>query len=102
VGPREPEHGAAQDPQKYFESKQTGAIADNQGPTSTDPLEALECFHERLAAFKKNGLPESRITPDVAVKVITYPRQVNVVSFSSRISLALNLTVQNPLALIIL
>ncbi|CAM6081591.1 unnamed protein product [Calypogeia fissa] len=73
-GPHEPELVplCIQDPRKYFDSQQSGATGDAgpHGPTSSDPSEALECFHEQLAAFKRNGLPETVMTPDIAMKVM--------------------------------
>lgn len=60
-----------QDPRKYFESQQAGPAGETRGLTSSsDPSEALECFHEQLAALKRNGLPPSLMTPDVALKVM--------------------------------
>ncbi|BBN17383.1 transcription initiation factor TFIIH subunit 1 [Marchantia polymorpha subsp. ruderalis] len=76
MGPQEAPHVplCIQDPRKYFDSQAAGVAGDAgpAAPTSSDPAEALDFFHEQMAAWKKNGLQDSSfMAPAVALKVMT-------------------------------
>ncbi|KAL2611441.1 hypothetical protein R1flu_023133 [Riccia fluitans] len=74
-GPQEAPHVplTIQDPRKYFDSQ--AAPAGESGPaapTSMDPGEALDSFHEQLVSWKRNGLQNCLlVSPSLALKIMT-------------------------------